>query len=53
MYYLGIKCNGDHYDLDYLDFYFEDYDELCEFAKTIMKYSDYGMIISKCGEEDE
>ena len=30
MYYLGIKCDDDHYNLDYLDFYFDDYDQIYE-----------------------
>ena len=41
MYYLGIKCNDDPYDLNYLDFYFNDIQEMFDFAKHILDVSNY------------
>lgn len=55
MYYLGIKCNKDPYNLDYINFYFENYKELTEFAELILKYSnyEYEVVIKKCGDINE
>lgn len=53
MYYLGIKCNEDPYDLDYLNFYFDDLKEMFNFATNILKLSNYEIILKKIGEDDE
>ena len=45
MYYLGIKCNDDPYDLDYLDFYFDDIQEMFNFTKHILDVSNYEILI--------
>ena len=54
MFYLKIKCGCDPYELgDYLDFYFNNLEELYNFATTILTVSDYEVIIGNCGEENE
>ncbi len=45
MYYLGIKCHDDPYDLDYLDFYFNDMQEMFNFAKHILDISNYEIVM--------
>lgn len=45
MYYLGIKCNSDPCDLNYLDFYFDDEQEMFNFAKHIIDVSDYEIVM--------
>jgi len=47
MYYLGLKYDPDPYNLEYLDFYFDSLEELFDFAKHILKISNYEMSIFK------
>lgn len=55
MYYLSIKCGCDPYELDDdLDFYFETIEELFDFAKHILKVSNYEVKIGNyCGDDNE
>ena len=54
MYYLGIKCNmDDPYDLNYLDFYFDDIQEMFNFAESILSISTYEIVIQTCSQENE
>jgi hypothetical protein len=47
MYYVGLKCHDDPYDLDYLDFKFENIEELFNFVKLILNTSEHEMRIFK------
>lgn len=55
MYYLSIKCGVDPYVLDDdLDFYFKTLEELFDFAKQILKVSNYEVKIGNYyGDENE
>lgn len=55
MYYLSIKCGIDLYELgDNLYFYFQSLEEAFDFAKQVLKVSNYEIKIGHyCGDEDE
>lgn len=51
MYYLGIKCDDDPYDLNYLDFYFDDIQEMFKFATHILDVSNYEIVMKNLEDE--
>lgn len=55
MYYLKIKYGVDPYELDDdLDFYFDTFKEMCDFAKQVLKVSNYEIKIGNYyGDDDE
>lgn len=51
MYYLGIKCDDDPYDLNYLDFYFDDKQKMIKFATHILDVSNYEIVMKNLEDE--